>query len=162
MAHLKTPKGEKILVDREDLPMLRQYKWRTNANADRSSKPYVYASNKGVLIFMHKLLMRPPKGMIVDHINGDVLDNRKSNLRVCTQKQNLKNRLPNRNCVVRAKGVHICNGKFRASIKSDNKRYDLGSYTEEIHAAIAYNVAAKILHGEFARVNDLSLFDTAA
>jgi hypothetical protein len=92
----------------------------------------------------------------VDHINGDRLDNRRCNLRVCNQASNIKNRKPNKNGKSEYKGIVVLkNGKFRSKINSDGKRYNLGVYDTERDAVIAYNVAAKILHGKFAYMNNI-------
>jgi hypothetical protein len=104
---------------------------------------------------MHRQLIMPLKGLQVDHINGNGLDNRKANLRICTPSQNGCNR----NRISRSqsgfKGVRWlkerCN--WRAEIGLYSRHYNLGSFSSAIEAALAYDKAARELHGEFAHLN---------
>jgi len=96
-----------------------------------------------------------PVGMDVDHINFDGLDNRKSNLRVCTRGQNKCNaRIPGRG-TSQYRGVCLCkpSGKWVASIQFNSKKYSLGSYYSESEAACAYNRAASKYFGDCAYLN---------
>lgn len=94
--------------------------------------------------------------MHVDHANGDPLDNRRSNLRICTAYENNKNRKRNSKSSTKYKGVNIHKyGRYKATIKCDKVEYFLGTFDAQEDAAYAYNEAAKRLHGEFALLNDL-------
>lgn len=95
-----------------------------------------------------------PKGE-VDHINGDILDNRWENLRIATHSQNGKNRGAPSNNTSGYKGVsfHRKNGKWRAAIHSEGKKYHLGYFNSAELASQAYEEAAKIHHGNFARIS---------
>ena len=99
------------------------------------------------------MIMNPPKNMAVDHINGNGLDNRRSNLRICTPSQNSLNRKPHRNSSSRYRGVSFNkkSGKYVAQIIFNRKNRYLGIYENEIDAAIAYENAARELHGDFFR-----------
>jgi hypothetical protein len=79
-----------IVVDPQDAHLLADYTWRRHSRgyARRSIKT---ADRKTVSVFLHREIMQPPTGMFVDHVNGDVLDNRRCNLRLCTQSQNCAN-----------------------------------------------------------------------
>jgi hypothetical protein len=89
-----------------------------------------------------------PEGMLIDHIDGDILNNRIENLRLATRQQNNVN---SNGSGRYAKGVVLSNSnKFRARIKVDGVHMDLGSYDTEEEAAEAYRVAALEVHGEFA------------
>lgn len=93
-------------------------------------------------------------GLCVDHINGDKKDNRIANLRVCDHAGNMKNQ--RKTCGYSAfKGVTVTpDGKrIRSSIQSDGKTYRLGSFEDEVSAALAYDRMAIKLHGEFACTN---------
>ncbi len=79
-------RGQFALVDDEDLPLVLGQRWYAN----RSSTGQYYAIN-GQRLGMHRLITNCPKGLEVDHINHDTLDNRRSNLRVCTHKENMRN-----------------------------------------------------------------------
>lgn len=95
-----------------------------------------------------------PSGAVIDHINGDTLDNRRSNLRVCSQAQNMLNRVKHTAGGSRYKGVaKRKSGRYRADIRLGGVRKYLGDYDDEESAARAYNAAAKELFGEFARLN---------
>jgi hypothetical protein len=103
---------------------------------------------------MHRVILNAPKGMEVDHINRDGLDNRKVNLRLATTTQNVCNRYW-RSKTSKYKGVHFdksC-GKYRTEITLNRKRIHVGKYDSEIEAAKAYDNAAKKYHGEFAYLN---------
>ena len=101
------------------------------------------------------MILDVPEGMVVDHINGNGLDNRKANLRVCSVAQNNCNRRPQRNCISKYKGVtRTRRGKpWRAVITINRKTRSLGSFASEIEAANAYDEAAKKYHGEYASLN---------
>jgi hypothetical protein len=99
--------------------------------------------------------MNAPKGMIVDHINRNGLDNRKANLRLATISENCRNRGIRKGASSKFKGVHWCNTrkKWLVGIKLNGHRKHLGSFDNEIKAAKAYDEAAKKYHGQFATLN---------
>lgn len=90
-----------------------------------------------------------------DHINGNRLDNRRENLRVCTQGENNRNKAKYRNKSSQYKGVSwdSTNKSWYAQIIINKKHYSLGHYRNELEAAKAYDEGAKKHHGEFARIN---------
>ena len=104
---------------------------------------------------LHRVIMGSPESFVVDHINGNTLDNRKINLRVCSFKDNTRNRKPHAGSSSQYKGVgwHKHSGKWAASIRVDNKLISLGYYHIEKEAAEAYDKAALEHFGEFARLN---------
>jgi hypothetical protein len=100
--------------------------------------------------------MNPPRGFLVDHKNLNTLDNTRTNLRLATRSQNMFNRNKIKsNTSSRFRGV--CFDKRRkkwcAYITVEGKRIWLGTFDNEIDAAMAYDAAAKKYHGEFARLN---------
>jgi len=104
---------------------------------------------------MHRFIMDPPEGMVVDHRNGNRLDNRRSNLRVCTQKQNTHNSRP-KGKSSRFKGVCYdkARGQWMAPVRSpDGKDIHTGRFDDEVEAAKAHDRLARELHGEFAYLN---------
>lgn len=148
--------GKFALVDDEDFEKLNQYKWRVHP------KGYVYRTSNFILgkrhsIWMHREIMQTPVGMQTDHINGDKLDNRRSNLRICNNVENLSNRPAQKNNTTGFKGVRrwFKGGKkpWVAFIGANNKQYNLGYYETPEDAARAYDEAAKKYHGKFARLN---------
>lgn len=112
-------------------------------------------NNKYKQQYLHRLVMDAPKEMQVDHINGDKLDNRKENLRVCTNTENAKNRPAFSG---KYKGVHFAKKqrKWVAQITVNRKIYNLGSHENAEHAALAYNEAAIKYHGEYAYLNTIN------
>lgn len=95
--------------------------------------------------------MNPPEGLVVDHINGNKLDNRRSNLRICTQSQNLNGRNTNKGYI----GVSWdkFRGKWKANIGKDYQKIFLGRFDTAEEAARVYDEKAVELFGEFARLN---------
>ena len=104
-------------------------------------------------IRLHREILAAPAGMVVDHKNFDTLDNRRSNLRLCTNSQNLMNQRPTRGGSSQYKGVHRQRGRWYATISRRGKTFWLGDFVDEVDAAHAYDDAAIRLHGEFAQPN---------
>lgn len=148
--------GKVMLVDDEDFEMMSKYKWYFSACKNKSfcyAKTYSLKDGKWISLFAHRLIMNAPKDMIVDHKNHNGLDNRKANLRVCTVRDNARNRL----CVVNnktgMKGVH------RVFRKRTGMKYvsaiTLGTFDTPEEAQNAYARAAKIIFGEYNCVSNL-------
>ena len=98
--------------------------------------------------------MRAPAGLDVDHIDGDGLNNRRSNLRACTHTENGRNRKLSKNNTSGLKGVNAREaGKWQAMIKTSGRILHLGVFDSKMEAAKAYDAAALRLYGEFARTN---------
>lgn len=150
-------KGEICLIDFEDFFKINKNKWRMIGG---KGSPYVgrYKSIKGKksIILLHRVIMKPEKHQIVDHKNGNTLDNRKNNLRICTSSQNSFNRktsIKKRGSVYKGVSLDKRSGTFQARIMIEGKRICLGSYVTEKEAAIAYDKKAKKLFKEFACLN---------
>ncbi len=146
--------GREILIDERDDDLCR-HNWRVNPGG------YAYTTIRwrSGWVLMHREIMDPPKGKVVDHINGNPLDNRRCNLRVCTQSQNLMNMRKTRG-TSQYKGVYLAGprwpGVWKAGIKVKGKILYLGMFKTEVAAAVAYNDAAAIHFGEFAKFNTFS------
>lgn len=124
-------------------------KWDTTTNG------YVVCSARRNLS-LHRAIAGAKSGEVVDHINGNKLDCRLSNLRICTQSENARNQKVGARNTTGYKGVtKTKGGKFTARIKKDYIYRHIGVFTSAAKAALAYNEAAKNLHGEFARLNDV-------
>lgn len=106
---------------------------------------------------MHRLIMNAQNGQMIDHINGNVLDNRKENLRLCNKSTNAMNCKVHKHNTSGYKGVawHKQMKKWRAYIVINDKQKSLGLYKTKEEAAKAYNKAALELFGEFAKVNKI-------
>ena len=160
MREIPLTQGRVALVDNADYEWLSQYKWTwVDADSRKGYATHYYRTGKRVsAISMHRLIMEPPDGLQVDHINGDGLDNRRENLRLCTQGQNLRNQVGRQNRVSEWKGVvlHKPSGKWMAQIGIDRRKIYLGYYETPELAALAYNEAALKYHGDFARLNTVA------
>lgn len=108
----------------------------------------------GRTVILHRQILRVETGVIVDHLNGNPLDNRVANLRIVSKAENNRNRRSQHNATYRLKGVHLHRpGVWRAVIDADGKRHSLGVFKTPEEAAAAYDEAARRLHGEHAKTN---------
>ena len=155
MRKIELTQGQYAIVDDEDFDDINRYNWYFHLGyAVRNVK----ISCKQKTQCMHRLITNCPADMDVDHANHDKLDNRKSNLRVCSTSENMQNqkvRTYAKTSIYKGVLFYKRDGKWKAQIGLDDKRKHLGYFTNEIDAAIAYNVAAMELHGEFALLNDI-------
>ena len=141
--------GKFTTVDDEDYEELVKHKWCLGGRGKYAIRR-VYRT----CVKMANVIMKPPPGMVVDHISGDTLDDRRCNLRVCTEKQNHANRAKKRTTDYLYKGVEpFPNGRWRAVIFFDGKKHNLGTFTDPKAAAMAYDTVALHTWGEYARLN---------
>jgi hypothetical protein len=178
---IKLTKGYVAIVDDEDYDWLSKYKWsasvdhRDGQNNYVSARTTMYKKFEGYKwrrsVKMHRLITNAKPGEVVDHANGNPLDNRRANLRIATaaenarnhKKQELINKAP---CTSRFKGVTLSTNKtphgnysyWRAQITVDGVNKYIGQYKTEEEAACMYDIAAAKYHSEYARPN----FDGAA
>lgn len=114
-------------------------------------RKYPLARVNGIPTYLHRLIMGAQKGQIVDHINGDPLDNRRDNLRICDFRGSNQNRRAKRTSKAPYKGItQLPSGRWLAQIMSNGKHHKLGVFEAPEEAAEAYRIAAERLHGEFA------------
>ena len=148
------PSGHAVLIDSADFERINKHSWylfRTGRNNE-----YAKTDRRHGHILMHRLIMSPPKHLQIDHRDGNGLDNRRSNLRICTDLQNKLNTGKKR-VGKRFKGVFFDkrHGTYYAQLWLNRKSYFGGRHKTEIEAAIAYNELAVQHHGEYARLNDI-------
>ena len=153
MKEIVLSQGRLSLVDDSLYDDLNQVKWSFDSGCAvrRKDKKKIY---------LHRVIMSTPDGYVTDHINGNKLDNRKINLRICTTKQNARNRKLNKDNTSGYKGVSIsykCGSehehKWKSIIRVNYRFIYLGTFISKIEAALAYNNAAKRFYGKFANLN---------
>lgn len=138
-------------VDDEDYDIFNKIKWCAVKN--RNNWYAINGSGKNK-IWLHRIILKCPKGMYVDHKDGNSLNNMRLNLRVSSASQNSANRNPWKNKSSKYLGVYVCRGgKFSVQSRKDGKLYYGGEFKTQEEAAIAYNNLATKLHGDFARLN---------
>lgn len=147
MKEIPLTQGKVALVDDADYEMINQWKWYySHGYAVRN---LWLNGGKRQRIHMHRLLADAPADKLVDHINRNPLDNRRGNLRLCTNGQNLMNgKVPSTN-KSGYRGVNMNQGKWVARIKINGKAIHLGVFTDKRDAARAYQAKARELFGEF-------------
>lgn len=151
--------GKFALVDPADATAANAYAWHL---ADRGKNQYAACSalrrSGGGVLYLHRLLMQPAAGQHVDHINGDGLDCRRANMRLCTNAENRRN-MRKTHGVSQFKGVAFSrtntNRCWESYIWFEDKKIALGHYATEEEAARAYNAAAIIYHEQFANLNKI-------
>jgi hypothetical protein len=162
MKEIELTQCYKTIVDDEDFEYLSQWKWCARVKPDGRVLAVRAERIKGTSdskrnFQMHRVITKAPDGLVVDHINGNPLDNRKENLRLCTIQQNSMNRKTQLSSKFRSqyKGVGWCKirKKYFARVYLNGKAYMAGRYDTEIEAALAYNKKALDLHGEYAKLN---------
>jgi hypothetical protein len=142
-------RGKYAYVDAADYEWLSQWKWRLrNGYAMRFEKG-------GKVVLMHREIMQPPRGKIVDHWDGNRCNNYRANLRTCTRGENSCNAAKQAGASSRFKGVswHRHIGKWYASIGFQRQSTFLGYFDDEVEAARVYDRAAVERFGVFARPN---------
>ncbi len=159
MAEIPLTQGKVAVVNDADLALVSGYAWYAK---NRGARWYAQASvytrvngiRRGYTLYMHRLIL-PTEGPI-DHQDGDGLNNRRENLRPCTNSQNKMNQGKYCLAASRYKGVSLDRGRWKASIRCNGVLRHLGSFRNEEDAARAYNAAALKTFGEWARPNPLA------
>jgi hypothetical protein len=150
--------GKFAKVDDEDFELVNKFHWHMDGAG--YARTNVWRNNKkDSAPRMHRLILgNVDTKLHIDHINGDKLDNRKSNLRVLTCSQNAMNRGPQTNNSSGYKGVVYdrSRNKWKAEIGVNKKRIHLGRFDSAEEAALAYNQASFKYHGEFGFINEIA------
>ena len=156
MKTINLTQGKYVIVDDEDFEWLNQFKW-SYLNVGYAVRTRYDKYGKKKMIYMHREILKVPKGFLTDHINFDPLDNRRSNLRIATRGENITHSLPRQSNISGLKGVsfHSKTKKWFARIMVDRKIYSTKYFNSSIEAAEAYNKLAESVRGEFAFLNVL-------
>lgn len=138
--------SNEFYFDTCDMALVVQCYWGVHRNG------YVHGCINSKTISLHRYLMNPSDGIEVDHINHVHYDCRRSNLRICNRNDNAKNQPIQSSNTSGYRGVdfHSCRGLWRARIRVDGRRIDLGHFKTAERASDAYKYAATKYHGEFA------------
>jgi hypothetical protein len=166
MTDIKLTKGQFAIIDDEDYERVTAFEWYAHKGYSKwyaARSAWQPGKKRQKMVCMHNFLFgNVPSGYFVDHINGNGLDNRKSNLRLATRSQNRGNAKKTANRFGTAttsqyKGVCLHKGtsKWHAHICIGDRMVYLGLYVYETDAALAYNKAALQHFGEYAAINDL-------
>lgn len=139
---------KKIIVNVNDFDFLSKYNWWAYSGS-------ALGNVNGQKVYMHRLIVNAPKNLVVDHINHDRLDNRRENLRLCTKNENKWNTQRHKNNQSGFKGVswNKNSEKWESRIRVNGNKLHLGYSANPINCALAYNLAAKELFGEYALLN---------
>lgn len=157
MAKIFSVCGKPILVDDSDFAELSKSRWYVSLGYAVRGTKAEHTKNGGTTERMHRIILGLAAGgkdpRMVDHINGDRLDNRRENLRICSNAENGRNRGAQRNNSSGLKGVmwHPQSRKWRARLHADGRSFSLGLHETPELAHQAYAEACKRLHGEFAK-----------
>ena len=161
MKYIPLTKGLMTCVDDSDYVTLSQYKWYVvgHPGKEYAARCGRDSTGKQIHIRMHREILSAPTNMEVDHIDGNRLNNCRSNLRLATRSQNGSNRTKSYpNATSKYKGVtwHKRDQYWQATIIHQNRHIHLGCFSSEKEAAVAYNTAAKKYHGNFAKLNNIT------
>ena len=156
MKKIKLDKNKYALVDDEDYDLLAKDKWYAHKKVHGEGF-YARGLRHGTkkLVFMHRIILNTPSQMFTDHIDGNGLNNQKSNLRICTNSQNQYNKGKYKNNKSGYKGVSWSksNKKWQATMTYNHKVIKLGLFKSKIAAYKKYCESCKECHGEFLNKN---------
>lgn len=148
-------RGEKALVDDQDFDVLNLYSWRLSHGYVVRSEGNTRKKGSYKTFYMHRVIMKPNNGQIIDHINMNTLDNRRENLRFCTKTENGRNSAVRKNNILGTKGIYydLSRRKYRTSISVNKKQIFIGRFNTVEEAIIAYKSAVTMYFKDFAQLN---------
>ena len=146
------------MVSQEDFEEINQHKWQATNNHNDTfyAVRTIYFNGRKKQVMMHREIMKPEEGKVVDHGDGEGLNNTRDNLRIVTAAENSYNKRKCHNeCSSKYKGVSLRkrDNKWIAIITFKGISINLGFFDDEIDAAKAYDEAAKELYGKYAFLN---------
>ena len=154
VAYITLTQGHEAIIDAADVPLVQVKNWYAAVKSNT-----VYARGEGGnatkrhRVFIHNVIMGNSKGLFVDHIDGDGLNNRRCNMRLATRAQNMRNQKKNSRNTSGLKGVSFDKRreKWYAKIKLNRIEKFLGYFASPEEAHAVYFAASRELHGEFGR-----------
>ena len=161
VAYVPLSRGYETIIDAEDVRLICSDNWCvTGPGLQTGDGGCIYAmridttSGKRVSLRLHRVIMNAPDNLQVDHINGNGLDNRKSNLRLVTHTQNMLNQRKAKDNTSGYKGVHWnkTRGRWQATIQANGKAKYLGLFDDPAEAHEAYVAASQKFHGPYGRI----------
>jgi hypothetical protein len=154
VAYVTLTQGHEAIIDAADVSLVDKWNWYAGIRAHliyavRSDR---IGQNK-ITVLMHRVIMRDPVRLHIDHEDGDGLNNRRYNVRIATPSQNMHNMRTRCDNTSGFKGVHFSksSGKWMARIKLNQKTNYLGLFASPEDAHAAYCLASDKYHGEFGR-----------
>lgn len=165
MIKIKLTQRQSAIIDDSDYALVSNHKWFAvldKKNGVYYARTNIWKNNKKTIMSMHRMILNPPRGLVVHHKNHNGIDNRRANMVVCTKAQNRWHSKKQCKTKNRYKGVtksyDIKSSKgygYVAEITYAAKRVHIGFFKNEIDAALAYNEKAKELYGEYAYLNEV-------
>ena len=158
VVEVKLTRGLVTIIDAEDFELVSQFKWYATrgSNTDYAVRtPWIPEERRYQQVSLHRFLLNAPCDMHVDHRNHQGLDNRRSNLRLCTPTENRWNTQKRKGCRSEFLGVHhrpLRKKPWMAKLIVNKKHYSR-SFATELEAALYYDELVEELHGEFAKLN---------
>lgn len=154
MKEIQLTQGKIAIVDDEDYDLVSKHKWHY-IRKQCSSPGYASTHIDRKCISMHRLIVVASGGKVIDHKNGDTLDNRRSNLRICEHRENIRNQRKRKPSLSKYKGLAKGKGRkyWQVQIGVNGKKITVGNFEDEEEAARAYDKAARQYYGEFAATN---------
>lgn len=157
MREIQLTKGMVAIVDDEDFEELNKLKWCAykNRNTFYAHKT-MNVNGKITTVKMHRKILGLKDGRIkCDHIDGNGLNNQRSNLRICSNAENIRNskKYSTNSSGFRGVSWSKSSKKWQSQIGHDGKMIPIGRFDDKKEAALAYDIAAKKYHGEFANLN---------
>lgn len=154
--HGKYGLGKYAYVDDERFHALEEFRWVLGKFSKKfyaCRKEWNYSTKRHDIVLMHRVITNAQEGDIVDHKDGDTLNCTLDNLRITDYAGNNRNRSVSER--TGRKGVSKCGKNYSATITVNKQLIHLGQYGSELHAKVAYNIAATKYFGDFARLNDI-------
>lgn len=139
--------GHTAFVDDEDYDALKGFKWHAKTTGAGAVYPRTGEN------YMHRMILKPPAGLEVDHIDRNPLNNTRVNIRFCTHAENCRNRRGGKGGEYHGVSRHKRGNKWQVHLQEKDMRLYLGIFSDKVEAAKAYDTAARKHHGEFALLN---------